>query len=158
MKLPEPTSDALNEELPDSAIASAARALPAGARLDEFDVEEIIGEGSVEIVYGATDRALAVPLAIAEYIPARLAQRNEDAQVRPRTSGLADAFATGLKAFIDETRMAELDQEFSLAAGREVIVTFTPHLVPMNRGILSTIYVRGRRGRTPEDLHDRRTI
>ena len=49
--------------------------------------------------------------------------------------------------------MAELDQEFSLAAGREVIVTFTPHLVPMNRGILSTIYVRGRRGRTPTDLH-----
>lgn len=49
--------------------------------------------------------------------------------------------------------MAELDQEFSLAAGREVLVTFTPHLVPMNRGILSTIYVRGRRGRTPEDLH-----
>jgi N-acetyl-gamma-glutamyl-phosphate reductase len=25
-----------------------------------------------------------------------------------------------------------------------VTVTFTPHLVPMNRGILSTIYVRGR--------------
>jgi N-acetyl-gamma-glutamyl-phosphate reductase len=49
--------------------------------------------------------------------------------------------------------MAELDQEFSLAAEREVIVTFTPHLVPMNRGILSTIYVRGRRGRTPQDLH-----
>ena len=49
--------------------------------------------------------------------------------------------------------MAELDQEFSLAAGREVIVTFTPHLVPMNRGILSTIYVRGKRGRTAEDLH-----
>jgi N-acetyl-gamma-glutamyl-phosphate reductase len=49
--------------------------------------------------------------------------------------------------------MAELDLEFSLAAGREVIVSFTPHLVPMNRGILSTIYVRGRRGRTPQDLH-----
>jgi N-acetyl-gamma-glutamyl-phosphate reductase len=50
--------------------------------------------------------------------------------------------------------MAELDQEFSLAAEREVIVTFTPHLVPMNRGILSTIYVRGRLGRTPDDLHE----
>ena len=49
--------------------------------------------------------------------------------------------------------MAELDQEFSLAAGREVIVSFTPHLVPMNRGILSTIYVRGRRGRSPQELH-----
>jgi N-acetyl-gamma-glutamyl-phosphate reductase len=48
--------------------------------------------------------------------------------------------------------MAELDQEFSIAAGREVIVTFTPHLVPMNRGILSTIYVRGRK-HTAEELH-----
>ncbi|MGP0089827.1 MAG: N-acetyl-gamma-glutamyl-phosphate reductase [Xanthobacteraceae bacterium] len=47
--------------------------------------------------------------------------------------------------------MAELDQEFSKAAGRDVVVTFTPHLVPMNRGILSTIYVRGR-DRTPEAL------
>jgi len=50
--------------------------------------------------------------------------------------------------------MAELDQEFSAAAGREVVVTFTPHLVPMNRGILSTIYVRGRRGKLPEELHE----
>jgi N-acetyl-gamma-glutamyl-phosphate reductase len=31
-------------------------------------------------------------------------------------------------------------------------VTFTPHLVPMNRGILSTIYVRGL-GKAPDELH-----
>jgi N-acetyl-gamma-glutamyl-phosphate reductase len=48
--------------------------------------------------------------------------------------------------------MAELDQEFSRAAGREVTVSFTPHLVPMNRGILSTIYVRALKG-SPADLH-----
>jgi N-acetyl-gamma-glutamyl-phosphate reductase len=48
--------------------------------------------------------------------------------------------------------MAELDQEFSLAAGRPVTATFTPHLVPMNRGILSTIYVRGLKA-SPPDLH-----
>ena len=48
--------------------------------------------------------------------------------------------------------MAELDQEFSKTAGRPVTVTFTPHLVPMNRGILSTIYVRGVQ-KSPEDLH-----
>jgi N-acetyl-gamma-glutamyl-phosphate reductase len=50
--------------------------------------------------------------------------------------------------------MSELDQEFSKAAGRQVIVSFTPHLVPMNRGLLSTIYVRGRRGKTAEALHE----
>jgi N-acetyl-gamma-glutamyl-phosphate reductase len=49
--------------------------------------------------------------------------------------------------------MSELDQEYSKAAGKEVIVSFTPHLVPMNRGILSTIYLRGRRGKTAQDLH-----
>src|SRR5271154_3605353 len=48
--------------------------------------------------------------------------------------------------------MAELDQEFSLAAGRDVVVSFTPHLVPMNRGIFSTIYVRGMKA-SPQDLH-----
>ena len=48
--------------------------------------------------------------------------------------------------------MAELDQEFSRAAGRDVVVSFTPHLVPMNRGILATIYVRGIKA-TPQDLH-----
>jgi N-acetyl-gamma-glutamyl-phosphate reductase len=48
--------------------------------------------------------------------------------------------------------MAELDQEFSLAAGRDVVASFTPHLVPMNRCILSTIYVRGPKA-TPADLH-----
>src|SRR5476651_2633545 len=49
--------------------------------------------------------------------------------------------------------MAELDQEFSLAAGREVVVSFTPHLMPANRGILSTIYVRVTKGKSVEELH-----
>jgi N-acetyl-gamma-glutamyl-phosphate reductase len=49
--------------------------------------------------------------------------------------------------------MAELDQEFSKAAGRAVVVSFTPHLVPMNRGILSTIYVRGRDDISAQRLH-----
>jgi N-acetyl-gamma-glutamyl-phosphate reductase len=50
--------------------------------------------------------------------------------------------------------MSELDQEFSKAAGKEVIVSFTPHLTPMNRGIFSTIYVRGRRGKSAQDMHE----
>jgi len=36
----------------------------------------------------------------------------------------------------------EIEQELSRAAGRPLMVTFTPHLMPMNRGILSTIYAR----------------
>ncbi len=39
--------------------------------------------------------------------------------------------------------LAEFDQEFSRVAGRPVEVTFAPHLLPQNRGILATVYVRG---------------
>ncbi|MGI6712287.1 MAG: N-acetyl-gamma-glutamyl-phosphate reductase [Bacillota bacterium] len=34
----------------------------------------------------------------------------------------------------------EIEQALSEAAGREVFVSFTPHLVPMTRGILTTVY------------------
>lgn len=37
--------------------------------------------------------------------------------------------------------IAEVEQELSIAAGCDVTATFTPHVVPMSRGILSTIYV-----------------
>jgi len=39
--------------------------------------------------------------------------------------------------------LAEFDQEFSQVAGRPVRVQFTPHLIPANRGILATVYVKG---------------
>jgi N-acetyl-gamma-glutamyl-phosphate reductase len=34
----------------------------------------------------------------------------------------------------------EIEQELSQFAGREITVNFTPHLMPMSRGILSTLY------------------
>ena len=45
--------------------------------------------------------------------------------------------------------LAEFDQELSLAAGRDVRVRFTTHLLPQNRGILASCYVKG----DPEAVH-----
>ena len=36
----------------------------------------------------------------------------------------------------------EIEQEISVAVGRDVLINFTPHLVPMSRGELCTSYVR----------------
>ncbi len=36
----------------------------------------------------------------------------------------------------------EIEQTLSMFAGKKVNVTFVPHLLPVNRGILSTIYVK----------------
>jgi N-acetyl-gamma-glutamyl-phosphate reductase len=36
----------------------------------------------------------------------------------------------------------EIEQELSALAGKQITLSFTPHLVPMNRGILTTIYAK----------------
>ncbi len=42
----------------------------------------------------------------------------------------------------EHQHVPEIDQELSTGLGRPVRVVFVPHLVPINRGILSTIYVK----------------
>lgn len=54
-------------------------------------------------------------------------------------SGGTHSYSAGGK----HRHLGEFDQEFSALAGRPVHVQFTPHLLPMNRGILATIYVKG---------------
>jgi N-acetyl-gamma-glutamyl-phosphate reductase len=46
----------------------------------------------------------------------------------------------------------EIEQELSLLAGESLVITFTPHLVPMDRGILSTVYATPRAATTTEQL------
>jgi len=42
--------------------------------------------------------------------------------------------------------IGEFDQEFSAIAGRAVRIVFTPHLVPLSRGILASCHLRGEAG------------
>jgi N-acetyl-gamma-glutamyl-phosphate reductase len=37
--------------------------------------------------------------------------------------------------------LSEVEQELSFAAGKPVVIQFTPHLIPVNRGILTTLYL-----------------
>jgi N-acetyl-gamma-glutamyl-phosphate reductase len=46
----------------------------------------------------------------------------------------------------------EIEQGLSLAAGRPISVSFTPHLMPMSRGMLCTTYVRLENGASADDL------
>lgn len=46
--------------------------------------------------------------------------------------------------------LGEFDQEFSMLAGRDVRIQFTPHLVPVNRGILADCYLDG----DPQAIHE----
>jgi len=37
--------------------------------------------------------------------------------------------------------LSEIEEQLSLAAGTQVVIQFTPHLIPVNRGILTTLYL-----------------
>jgi N-acetyl-gamma-glutamyl-phosphate reductase len=50
--------------------------------------------------------------------------------------------------------LGEIEQELSLAAGEKITVTFVPHLVPMHRGMLSTITARLTGPATDAVLHE----
>lgn len=46
----------------------------------------------------------------------------------------------------------EIEEQLGYAAGEEILLNFTPHLVPMNRGILVTAYANLKEGVTEEEI------
>ena len=48
----------------------------------------------------------------------------------------------------------EIEEQLGYAAGREILLNFTPHLVPMNRGILVTAYANLKDGVTKEQIQE----
>jgi N-acetyl-gamma-glutamyl-phosphate reductase len=54
--------------------------------------------------------------------------------------------------FPKHRHLSEIEQELALAAGRDVVITFVPHLAPMTRGIHTTIFARLADGTAPSDI------
>ena len=48
----------------------------------------------------------------------------------------------------------EFEEQLSLAAGKRVKLSFTPHLTPMNRGILSTVYGKLTKDFSYDDIYE----
>lgn len=48
----------------------------------------------------------------------------------------------------------EIEQELSNAIKKDVVIQFTPHLIPMNRGILTTSYLKLKDGFTFDDVKE----
>jgi N-acetyl-gamma-glutamyl-phosphate reductase len=71
-----------------------------------------------------------------------------------KQSSLYAEVAEGIHAYgiASHRHTPEIEQSLTEAAGAKVTVNFTPHLMPMNRGILSTIYVKLAAGKTAADL------
>jgi N-acetyl-gamma-glutamyl-phosphate reductase len=46
----------------------------------------------------------------------------------------------------------EMEQEIGFALGREVAIMFVPHLLPVTRGLLTSVFMRPRTGTTEQDV------
>ena len=53
---------------------------------------------------------------------------------------------------MEHRHMPEIEQELSLLAGEEVALCFVPHLVPMTRGMLATVYAKPGKAFKSQDL------
>ena len=69
-----------------------------------------------------------------------------------RQAGLNSAQEAALFDALQRKATPEIDQLLSTADGRPVEVVFTPHLVPMDRGILTTTYSRPTAGTDEEQV------
>jgi N-acetyl-gamma-glutamyl-phosphate reductase len=65
--------------------------------------------------------------------------------------GAIDESVKAYKVF-EHRHQPEMVQALTAASGADVTLVFTPHLVPMQRGILSTVYLTVAEGTTPDDV------
>jgi len=80
--------------------------LPAGTRLEGFEIAGVIGEGGFGIVYLAYDASLERQVAIKEYMPGSLASRaGASMRVTLKSERHRETFEAGLKSFVNEARL-----------------------------------------------------
>jgi len=100
-------AEAAGTPKPPPAPPSDAASLPAGYRINEYNIERPLGGGGFGITYLARDSNLQLPVAIKEYFPSDLVTRGPDQSVQVRggsTNEHQEQYDWGLERFLDEAR------------------------------------------------------
>ena len=86
--------------------------LPAGARIENYAISDVLGVGGFGVTYRAHDNHLDCDVAIKEYLPADIAVRNADGvSVSVKSANDSVSYGHGLKRFLDEARTLALFRE-----------------------------------------------
>jgi serine/threonine protein kinase len=127
-------------------------ALPLGTRLGEFEIVGIVGEGGFGIVYLAYDHSLDRKVALKEYMPSALAEREGTTSVKVKSQRNAETFSAGLRSFINEARLlAQFDHPALVKVYRFWVSNGTAYMVmPYYEGITLKEALRRRNG-SPEE-------
>jgi len=86
--------------------------LPAGTRIENYEVSGVLGVGGFGITYRARDGHLNCDVAIKEYLPADIAVRNADGlSVSVKSADDTVSYGHGLSRFLDEARTLAMFRE-----------------------------------------------
>ena len=85
--------------------AYSNKALPSGTVLREWRLEEVLGVGGFGIVYKGRGIYFDELVAIKEYFPSSISERDADATVVPIDSDAEEVHALGLKKFVEEAKL-----------------------------------------------------
>jgi non-specific serine/threonine protein kinase len=85
--------------------AYSSKALPNGTVLREWRIEEVLGVGGFGIVYKARGIYFNELVAIKEYFPSSISERESDDTVVPIDSDAEEVHALGLKKFVEEAKL-----------------------------------------------------
>jgi len=81
------------------------KALPSGTILREWRLEEVLGVGGFGIVYKGRGIYFDELVAIKEYFPSAISERDEESTVVPIDSDAEEVHALGLKKFVEEAKL-----------------------------------------------------
>ncbi len=85
--------------------AYSNKALPMGTVLREWRIEEVLGVGGFGIVYRAKGIYFNELVAIKEYFPSSISERDSEDTVVPIDSEAEEVHALGLKKFVEEAKL-----------------------------------------------------
>jgi serine/threonine protein kinase len=89
----------------ESTLGVNSSLLAVSSHIGEFEITRVIGQGGFGVVYEAWDHALERVVAIKEYMPTSLANRQNDGSVVPLSDRHKETFDLGMRSFINEARL-----------------------------------------------------
>ena len=111
-------------------LPGAGQPLAAGAELEEFVIDKVLGVGGFGVTYLARDTSLDVWRAVKEYLPQECGKRWDDGTVGPQSEQDAKEYQWGLTRFMEEAKiLAKFDHRHLVRVYRAFPARGTAYLV-----------------------------